>query len=62
MERATIRDIIALIIIAASFILIALGRDAGIMAILTAVAGYYFGRRERTQEIVEERLAKKCSR
>ena len=59
MDRATYRDIIAIIILISCFILIGIGKDHGIMAILTAVAGYYFGRREKVNEIVNEKIQKR---
>jgi len=46
MLKFTSKDIIALVVIIACFILIGLGINSFVQMVLAAIVGYYFGRRQ----------------
>ena len=58
MLKIQVRDIIAIVILIGCFILIGLGKNHFVQTVLAAIVGYYFGRRERVNEIVKEKLQK----
>jgi len=44
--KITALDLIALVVLLAGFSLIAMGKDSFVQYVISAVVGYYFGRRE----------------